>query len=331
MKVFKTVIIAILFLSANFANAQNLENLNWEMVKTQNLPQARHESCFVEVDGKFYLLGSRRIKPVNIFDPETLIWTESKLPPIEIHHSQAVAYKNKIYIFYAMTGKYPHETPIENIFIYDTQTNTWQKGDEIPKARRRGSAGVVVDGDKAIIASGIIDGHSSGFVKWTDSYIFKTGEWKILADAPRPRDHYSAALHEGKIYCVGGRNSSNATNQTFDLTIAEVDVYDIKTDTWLTLPQTANTPTQRAGTSTAFIDNNLLIIGGESVNSDLAAHNEVQALNIKTNKWISLATLNVGRHGTQVIKYKNALYIVAGSGKKGGAPELSSMEKLVFK
>ena len=44
----------------------------------------------------------------------------------------------------AMTGKYPHETPISNIYIYNLEKGEWRVGPEIPKDRLRGSAGCVV-------------------------------------------------------------------------------------------------------------------------------------------------------------------------------------------
>src|SRR5687768_16691141 len=76
----------------------------WQAVQYANgtSPLQRHENGFVEVDGKFYLLGGRGIKSVGIFDPVTRIWTAGTPPPIELHHFQAVAYQNKIYVVCAM-------------------------------------------------------------------------------------------------------------------------------------------------------------------------------------------------------------------------------------
>src|SRR5690606_32628273 len=61
-------------------------------------PAARHENGFVQVGGKSYLIGGRGIKPVAIFDPVTKTWTNGAPPPIQLHHFQAVTYKNKIYV-----------------------------------------------------------------------------------------------------------------------------------------------------------------------------------------------------------------------------------------
>lgn len=298
---------------------------SWTTIETENKPIARHENGFVEVNGKFYLIGGRGVKPISIYDVKTNSWSSGKKTPIEIHHFQAVSYKSKIYIFGALSGKYPHETPLPNILIYDTKNDTWEEGAEVPENRRRGSAGVVVKKNKAYIVSGIIDGHYSGHVPWVDVYDFKTKTWEVLADAPRARDHFQAVIKDGKIYAAGGRNSSFATKQVFHLTIPEIDVYDIDTNTWTTLPKDKNIPTKRAGTSTVVLGDYIIVIGGESV-AHKVAHNNVEAYHIKTNTWSSFKNMNRGRHGTQAILYKNKVYTVAGCGNRGGKPELDTIE-----
>ncbi|WP_299064268.1 kelch repeat-containing protein [uncultured Polaribacter sp.] len=298
-----------------------------EILSTDNLPSARHENGFVEVNGLFYLIGGRKIKPVDIFDKKTNFWKQGAKPPIEIHHFQAVTYKDDIYIIGAMTGKYPHEKPLDKILIYQTKKNEWVWGNTIPENRRRGSAGVVVKGNLAYVVCGITDGHWSGHVSWVDTYNFKTGEWTILKDAPRPRDHFHAVIHQNKIYCVSGRNSSAKTKQTFNLTIPEVDVYEIIKNNWITLSKSSNLPTKRAGASNVIKNGKLFVIGGESANQK-TAHNEVEVMDLTTKKWKNLLLLKRGRHGTQSILYNNKIYIVAGSGNRGGKPELSSLEEL---
>jgi len=305
-------------------------NGTWHTMECPNNAIARHECSFVEVDGLFYLLGGRGIKSVSIFNPKTKTWSEGLAPPIEIHHFQGISYKGKIYVIGAMTGKYPYEKPLENILVYNPKLNTWQEGAEIPEARRRGSSGIVVKGNVAIVVSGIVDGHNSTHVPWVDAYNFKTNKWTVLADAPRSRDHFAAAINGNEIYCAGGRNSSFATNQTFDLTIAEVDVYNLKSNTWTTLPSKNNIPTMRAGASVVFLENDLIVIGGESM-AQKSAHNNVDAYNIKNKTWRPLDTLNTGRHGSQAIVYKNKIFIAAGSGSRGGKPELDTIEMFEFK
>ncbi|MDF7809193.1 kelch repeat-containing protein [Pontiellaceae bacterium B12219] len=297
----------------------------WETLKTKGEPKARHEAAFVEFEGEFYLLGGRRIQEVSIFNPETKTWRSGTKPPIEVHHFQPVVYDNKIMIVCAMTGKYPKETGLEKILIYEPKKDAWSWGDEIPAARRRGSASVVnVDGKLYVIA-GIINGHMGGYVDWADLYDPETGTWTQLKDAPHKRDHFQAAYLDGKIYAAGGRTTSKETGQLFDLTVPEVDVYDISTGKWSVLKR--NLPTPRAGNSTAAIGNDIVVAGGESM-ARKEAHSEVEAWDTEKEKWHDYPSLQQGRHGTALILHENCIYTCSGSGGRGGGPELTTTERL---
>ncbi|RDV10348.1 choice-of-anchor D domain-containing protein, partial [Pontibacter diazotrophicus] len=286
---------------------------------------ARHENAFVQAGDKFYLLGGRGVKPVQVYDPATKTWANKASTPTELHHFQAVTIDGLIYVAGAFTGGYPYEKPVPKVYIYNPVTDKWLDGPTIPETRRRGSAGVVVHNKKIYLVSGITDGHSSGHVAWFDEYDPLTNTWKTLPDAPRARDHYHAAVINNKLYLAGGRRSSDATGETFKLTVPEVDVFDFETNKWETLPGSSNIPTQRAGAATAVLGDELLVIGGES-GSQSTAHVETEAFNVRTNSWRRLADLVRGRHGTQAITSNNGIYIVAGSGSRGGSPELSTQE-----
>jgi N-acetylneuraminic acid mutarotase len=156
-------------------------------------------------------------------------------PPLEMHHFQAVEHGGKIYVLGALSGRYPHEMPIPHVYIYDPATNCWEQGPEIPADRRRGAAGAVLHDGLIYLVGGIQDGHSSGHVPWLDTFNPRTGEWKRLPDAPRARDHFQAAVLDGKLYAAAGRRSSAVSGKTFQLTIPEVDVYDLATGRWQAL------------------------------------------------------------------------------------------------
>lgn len=298
----------------------------WTAVESSDgsKPVQRHEAAFVRVGEKFYLLGGRSIRPVSIYDPKTETWSVGAEPPIEMHHFQPVVFENKIYIVAALTGKYPGETPTENIYIYEPTTNEWYKGDLIPKERRRGSTGNILHQGKIYISCGIKNGHIGDHKNWLDRYDPKTGEWKILADAPRPRDHFQAVVAEGKIYTLAGRNSGKFPDDVFAGTIAEGDVYDIKSNSWETLPN--NIPTQRAGNAAILFNGDVVVAGGESPVQE-KAHSEVEVLNLTTNEWKKMPPLIEGRHGTGLLKYEGGLCIASGCGNRGGEPELFTMEK----
>ncbi len=284
-------------------------------------PTARHESAFVEADGLFYLLGGRGIRPTDVFDPLSGSWSAMAAPPIELHHFQAVELEGKIYAVGAFTGSYPDETAVPNVYLYDPNLDEWDVGDTIPASRRRGSAGVVVRDGKILVVGGIENGHRSGWVPWFDEYDPSSGQWTELPDAPRARDHFHAAIVGHRLILAGGRNT--ALPNPFVNTIPEIDVYDFTSGLWTTLE--AGLPTERAGASVGVVGNELLVIGGESVWSS-ESRAETEVLDTLTGTWRSAADLVEGRHGTQAIVAQDRVWVAAGSGGRGGSPELSTLE-----
>lgn len=309
----------------NLSLAQTTQG--WETLAPEAPPAVRHECAFAELGGKFYLIGGRGLKPVEEYNPATNRWRALTPPPIEMHHFQAVSYQGRIYVLGALTGAYPAETPVPHVYSFDPAKDSWEKGPDIPASRRRGAAGVVSHNGKIYLVCGIQDGHRGDFVPWLDEWNPKTNVWKVLPDAPRPRDHFQAALVKNRIVAVGGRTTSQRTRQVFELTIPEVDVYDLAAARWETL--SAKLPTPRGGCAVLPYRDKVMVIGGES-GSSADAHKEVEVLDVAAGKWESMPMLGQGRHGTQAIHYRSAVFIAAGCGKRGGNPELNSIEKLVL-
>ena len=301
----------------------------WQtLVPTSGLDTAREENAYVQAGDKFYLLGGRGIKPAQLFDPVNKTWTNKASPPIELNHFQAVTLNGLIYAAGAFNGAYPHEVPVPSVYIYNPSTNKWLSVSSIPTARKRGSAGAVVYNNKIYLMGGLTDGHWSGWVNWFDEYDPATNTWKILPAAPRTRDHFHAVVKNDKMYVVGGRRSSGITNQVFELTVPEVDVYDFITGQWSTLPAASNIPTPRAGAGTVLLGNEVIIIGGEDAQP--AAYKTTEALNLTNNTWRRLADLQQARHGTQAIINNTNIYIAAGAGTRGGSTLLNSQELFNF-
>ena len=268
------------------------------------------------------------MKPVDIYDTKTQKWTKGKQAPIEIHHFQAVVYKGKIYVIGALTGKWPGETPIPRMLVYDPKQDQWTEGAEIPADRNRGAAGLVLYKNKFYLVCGIKDGHRGDHKLWLDVYDPKTGQWNRLADAPRARDHFQAAVVKNKLYVMGGRRSKVGPDGFSD-TEAAMDVYDFKSNRWTTIQQSP-IPTQRAGNYVAVYKNKIIVMGGESGTQE-ASHAETEVFDPLTQSWSSLPKMVRGRHGTGVGLYKGTIYVASGSGNRGGGPELDTMEKLKLK
>jgi hypothetical protein len=301
---------------------------SWTRVQPKTEATPRHENSFVACNGNLYSLGGRGQRPVEEYDLASNTWTKVADAPMEIHHFQAISYLNEIWVVGALTGGYPHETPIPNILIFNPETKKWREGPALPKDRLRGSAGVFVRNDKIYMVCGIQDGHWDGFVSWFDELDPKTGKWTPLPDAPRARDHISAALVDDQLYLAGGRTSNAKINRVIDTTIKEIDSFDFNTKTWTTLDTVL--PTERAGNSNLGIGSYLIVMNGES-GAQIPAHAEVEILDTKSKIWISLPNLNQGRHGTGAAFLDGKIYVQAGSANRGGGPEISSIEFLEWK
>lgn len=315
--------ICLVFATSLLAAADQPGDWRWEKLACSGQPHARHEAGFVPCHDHLYLLGGRRVQPVDVFDPQHAAWRTAPPPPLEIHHFQAVTWRGLIYLPGAMTGPYPRERGLDHIPIFDPVREVWSRGPAVPEDRRRGAAGAVVVDDDLYLIGGIVDGHRGGYVAWLDRVDLRTGEWTRLSDAPHARDHFQAALLDGKLYAAGGRTTSQATGQVFELTVAPVDVFDLADQTWSTLPEPL--PTPRAGNATVAVAGRLLVVGGES-GAQRQAHDEVEAYDPASGQWLALPPLARGRHGTAVAVHAGRLYIASGSGNRGGGPELTSIE-----
>ncbi|WP_435015035.1 Kelch repeat-containing protein [Xanthomonas arboricola] len=303
-------------------SAQSKQVASWQTLTPHDKPHARHENSLVSVGDRLYLIGGRDDRPLDIFDTRTGRWSKGSTPPLAVSHAQAVVSSGRIYFVGGLTGDYPEEAALAHLLIYDPATDRWQMGAEIPKGRRRGAAGAVAYDGVLYLVGGNTRGHMSGYVPWLDAFDTRTQQWTQLADAPRARDHFHAVVLDGKLYAAGGRRSSHESGNTLAQTISEVDVYDIQRGTWSVAP--AALPTPRAGAAAIARNGQLLVMGGESTRQ-VKAHDEVEAYDPATSTWTTLAALPRGRHGTQAAAVGDALYIVAGSGNRGGGPELDDV------
>ncbi|GIT92000.1 ring canal kelch protein [Jannaschia pagri] len=299
----------------------------WITLDCHGAPHCRHENGFAELGGLFYLFGGRRVQPVDIFDPATKTWTHGAPPPLEIHHFQPVIVGQEIWLLGTMTGAFPRETPLETVFIYTPATDSWSEGPTIPEDRRRGASGCALHADGWIyVVGGIVDGHHSGTQAWFDRIHPETGEWQVLPDAPNKRDHAPCAIVGDNLYVFGGRETGwhNGTDYEalFHATIGDVDVWNFMRCEWSVHP--APLPIQTAAGGAGVIRDRIHYVGGEA--GRMEAFAEMQIFDAASGAWSLGPGLNRARHGTNCCVYDGKLWIAAGSGARGGEPELTSIE-----
>lgn len=282
----------------------------------------RHECSFVQAGDKFIMFGGREsAQKLENYDFKNNTWSVSKnKAPKQFNHFQATFYKGFVWVIGAFkTNKFPKEMPEENIWLYFPPTDTWIKGPEIPKNRRRGGAGLVVFNNKFYLIGGNTIGHNGGYVNWFDEYDPEKNTWTVLENASQARDHFSAAVYNNKLYAAAGRHSGGEGG-VFAPLVSIVDVYDFNTKKWSILNQ--DLPTPRAAPSISVFNDELLVMGGESVEKG-PAYKIVEAYNFKTEKWSRKMDMHYPRHGTQSIISGNGVYIAGGSPNQGGGRQLN--------
>ena len=304
----------------------------WYAVNTAkdgDLLHARHEASFVAFgEQRAYLIGGRGMKPVDEFDARTQQWSTRSTPPVEIHHFQAVVVDDAIHLMCASTGYYPHERALKRTLAYYPHDDEFRFLHDIPM-RARGSCGAALFRGKIYMVGGTIGGHVDGWQSWFDSYDPVSGEWLQLTPAPHARDHHQVAIVGHTLCAIGGRQTNARDNRVFEWTVAGVDCYDFDSKLWNTI-QYPPLPTPRAGNFVFAWQNRWLVcVGGESA-AHVEAHTEVEALDTHTGEWHKWPSLKRGRHGTGVAVVGGDAYVASGCGRRGGSPELATIEMLTL-
>jgi len=278
---------------------------------------ARHELGFTQAGNKFYLFGGRESpQVVDIYDYATNSWSNGSLAPEEFNHFQAVTYQGLIWVIGAFKNNNNQEDAAAYVYMYNPALDQWIQGMEIPESRRRGASGLAVYNDTFYLLGGNTLGHNGGYVSYFDQYEPATGNWTILTDAPRPRDHFHSVIFNDKLYAIGGR-LTGGSGGLFEPQVPEVDVYDFATSSWYTLDSSKNIPHPRAGLTACVFQDEIFTIGGESTfgspTNTNGPRDVVEAFNPITETWSSKASLNYSRHGIQAITSGDGIHIVGGS------------------
>ncbi|AKA36093.1 PKD domain-containing protein [Flagellimonas lutaonensis] len=302
--------------------------LTWNDKNENETYLGRHECGFVQAGDKFYLIGGRESDLVQYYDYSADIWTTVTDPaPLLFNHFQGIEYKGLIWVIAALKGdNFPNDTPTDYVWMFDPANQEWIQGTEIPSGRKRGSTGLALYNDKFYVVGGNTNGHDGGYVAWMDEYDPATGAWTTLPDAPHARDHFSISVIGNKLYAVGGR-LSGGPGGVFSPYVPEVDVYDFTSQSWQTLPPSANIPTSRASAINAIYNGKLMIIGGSVQNELVYGMLTTDALQITeefdpvTHTWTRLADTNYKRRATQAIVNGNGIFMTAGSDQLGGAQQ----------
>jgi N-acetylneuraminic acid mutarotase len=300
----------------------------WETLK-EKFPWPMGEAVNVAVAGKLYVvsgLDNNLVTPTGAlceFDPATRAWTKKTPMPKPAHHVGAVEVNGKLYVFggfIAGSGPgAPGWQPVDYAYEYNPQTDNWRELAPAPTKRGAGVA-VVVNGKIYYIGGAmIVPGSTDPVIRFdavqrdmavgtVEEYDVSTNTWRTRAPMPTPRNHFGAAMVNGRIYAVGGRLGS-----AFILRATPTDMteeYDPGADRWLTR---APMPTARSGLSVNAYKGKIYAGGGEFQSEKLmGAFRALEAYDPSTNSWDTAPRMPYPRHGFQGAVLGDELHYVGG-------------------
>jgi N-acetylneuraminic acid mutarotase len=272
----------------------------------------------IQVGGLNYLIGGEQTyaKTTQAYSPLTNTWTTAPLLPAKRHHIQPVVVQGKIYVIGGLV-QWPGPS-VNTVYMLDTAHPElgWQTRAPLPTSR--GALGCAALGVRIYCAGGLSSTANNTAINVMEVYNTVTNTWATLAPMPRPRDHFQAAIVDGRFYAISGRNTDVLAKYP------NTDIYDIDTDTWF---EGAPIPTPRGGFATAVMQGRIIIIGGEG-NPALSSHvfPHVEEYDPQRDVWRRLTDIPTPRHGIGAAVSKveeNGLqeraYIASGAPHQGGA------------
>lgn len=264
----KATVISVVVFIVLLMQMEAFARNNWERI-TQ-LPTERERFATAVVDNKIYLIGG------------TLSENRKKIPPGPVG--------------------------LSTVEVYDTQTNTWQRGVNMPTLRHAAKAAVV----NGIIY--VFGGYSAKdqkvvnmkFPTAVEAYDPQNDTWSRKQNMPVPRIHFGLGVVAGKVHIVGGKTDIRGGPTD------RVDIYDPATDTWTTAPQM---PVQRNldFDSVAVANNRIYVIGG--IPPIIEEYNPI------SRQWQKMIDMLDLRRGFSQVVMKDNIYLIGGFTPTGRRPK----------
>ena len=290
-------------------------------------------------NNKIYTLGglSEGAKTVlNDFleyDAAENVWTKLSPLPEARHHIAVSIVGDKLYGIGGFRGGFPNWEAQNNVFDYDFNTEKWAQTTPLPQPRGEHST-VVID-EKIYVIGGRYKRNpdSANFNEHFDTasmLVFdpNTKAWSSAPDAPTARNSHAAAVIDGKIYVVGGRQFTKQADGNYaNVNVANLEVYDPKVERWETL---SPLPQAAGGISAEVVDGKLYVFGGEQWVPQKSIIAQAWVYNPELDKWTSVPNMKTPRHGTAAGAIGNKIYVFGGA-TETGAGAVNTNETLLVR
>lgn len=228
--------------------------------------------------------------------------------PVLLDYSSTVLYKD--YIYYIGGYDRTSETMKGTVQVYNTKTNTWSYGADMPTPR--GYTKSVEYNGKIYCFGGTDSGLNSmsgNTLNTFEIYDIESNTWSDGGLMPEPKEKMGIEIYQDKILIIGG--ITDRTQLTYS---TNINIYNLKTNTW---ESNIGSVPEKIGFTTQIYKDKLYIFGGN--NSKISGYSmdykDVNIYNLKTNTWSSGQDLSIARHGTASVRYGINTYIFGGRGE----------------
>lgn len=288
-------------------------------------PAGHIEGAAATVNGRLYIFSGFATAGVlipsnrmDVYHLATNTWESSVMPfgptPFSSSHIQSAVDGQFVWFAGGFVGP-SGGPPTDEVWRYDTLTDTWTPGPPLPAPRASG--GLVVEGRNLHFIGGLPADRQTD---QADHWILDLDNpvaWVNAAPFNRPRNHFQAVTVNGIIYAVGGQTGHDGPLDD----VPWVDAYDPVTDTW---QQVADLPVRRSHVepATLVINERILIVGGRSWGLPSPV-NMVTQYNPQTDTWVDLAPLPVPLIGMSGAYIGNYLVVTTG-GTAYDTPQLNT-------
>ncbi len=267
-------------------------------------------------------------------------WTTVAPMPTTRGQAAAAADPNSGLIYVA--GGYQNGNAFRTFEIYNTATNSWTTGPNLPTAVRGATASYAAG--SIYVFGGFDNAVSGGILHIVQRYNISTNSWSTISYPPGLWESGSATAINGKIYVMGGEANgtqnvefdpatssfvSKASRPTssegleagtiggFVYTVggtgsSRVDRYDPVANSWSTAPADLPIPITRFAAGVG--DGNFIVAGGSSnyFNTGTPFFNSVYTYDPVVDTWISQPSLPTGVRESVGAAVNGKMYVIGG-------------------
>ena len=222
----------------------------------EDKPTAVYDVSAAVIGEKLYVPGGIKAdgsltNVVEVFNFRKNAWEKSADLPIAVSGYGLASYEGQIYLF----GGWDAQKPLDSVWRYDPDTDTWYQGSPMPTARLHPA--VLADGGKIYVMGGS-DGESK--LNANESYspyieLEKENPWKEEPNLPEKLSGYTAIKLYDKVAIFGGKSAVSGAIDQFHYSTAqrEWQIFNINSESASPISDAAY----------VLLGDNIYVIGGQ--------------------------------------------------------------------